>query len=369
MVMTCQNMPEAKNAEMCPSREDNTCYFDERNKDIIKEILGSPLIAPHNTMRELSARPIIFGGKVYFGTGVATTRKISQGMPLDSLNLVLAAEWIRRKTNATEIVHEISDVHALANDYCDLESVLSIAKEQKRKYIQIAHNLGMDNHYRCVRASEYRETQEFKKIQAQIDVLSKPDASEYERCQSAGNLYFARFHGITQKVGWLVDDNDRLAGYDERKFNKTYKDLGVDPISFAYTWSGWNFDERRARVSPYTFVEGEKRLLMESTNTAHDELAALVSECNNAKIANRVLAHLSRLVDSYEMMYPTKKYEKNKEGILFLLGIKKRNLKLKKQEEEEILGNLADKIEKIRRRLNAPIASCSNSLTPSISAA
>jgi hypothetical protein len=265
-------------------------------------ILDFPLVAAQNTARNLETKTIA-GENVYFGTGVVTPKAISQGLPFDFYGMLLTAEWVRQKTGASGIIQEISDAHALENPLHDPAEVNRMAKRQKEQLTRLASALGIADHYRCVLASEYRPSGDFQKIQAEVDGLSSLDTPAYIRYQSAGNLYFARYEGVGSKVGWLLSDDEKPAGFDERTFNNAYDQLGLQPICFVYTWSGWNFDANRPRVSPYTSISGEKRLMLENREPVTDEFEKVAAECTNAKIRGAVFKHLARIVTAYDMTF------------------------------------------------------------------
>lgn len=277
---------------------------------VISKLIQCPLIAPRTTLRGCCGMLPLKGGNVYFGTGVATTSKMSSGMPFDCLGMMLVAERVRQASASSYIIHEISDTHALTNDFCDPDVVSHMANMQREKYNAIAKSLGIKDAYFCILASEYRRKIDFRKIQEEVDALSPKEAPAYLRYQSAGNLYFARHFAATKKIGWLIDDDDKVMGYDERRFNESYAQLGLMPLNYIYTWSGWTFDTSRTRVSPYTYVDGEKRLKISSNKATGIELLEMITQCRNQKIINKVTSHLTRLVDEYDRICPYNVYKK-----------------------------------------------------------
>lgn len=269
--------------------------------DLIQaDILSCPLLAKNNTFYNLFSKPPQIGN-IYFGTGLATPKEISQGLPFDFLGMLLTAEWMRQKTNGKKIIHEISDSHACIVH--DKKRITALANQQKEQATKLATSLGLGNIYSCVLASEYRHTTEFKDIQREIDKLSPTDTLPYVRYQSAGNLYFARYKNVSCKIGWLVDDNKTKGKLDERSFNAAYDALGLDPICFAYTWCGWTFDQQRSRVSPYTSIKGEKRIMLEGQSSAAFEIKKLLDQCSNKKISRLAIMHLARILTTYDNLF------------------------------------------------------------------
>jgi hypothetical protein len=265
-------------------------------------ILDFPLIAPHNTSKKLNPSKLT-GGNIYFGTGLVTSDDLGVGIPFDFLGMLLTAEWTRRITGAPKIIHEISDIHAWENSAYDLEAIQNLAKLEKEQFIELATALGLEDVYSCIFASEYQHQGIFEDIQAEVNCLSARDTPSYMRRQSAGNLYFARHENVHYKIGWLTDDNEIPTGLDERIFNNTYDALNVQPLCFLYTWCGRNFDVRRPRVSPYTLVGSDKRLMLDSKNTAIEEIRNLMDGCPNKKISHHTVMHLARILTAYDMMF------------------------------------------------------------------
>jgi|GEM_PF-5526914 len=289
------------------ARKGSADYIPDTIEKIDPDVLDFPLIAPKNTAKNLETKNV-YGENIYFGTGVVSSKAISQGLPFDVFGMLLTAEWMRRKTNAQGIIHEISDIHALLRPEYDPKEIAALANGQKLQLTRIASALGLGDVYRCVLASEYRDQKIFKEVQNEVDCLCADNVLPYMRYQSAGNLYFARFEGVRCKVGWLIDDNNnnnnnKLKGLDERSFNDVYDELGVEPLCFAYTWSGWNFDPRRARVSPYTTVSGEKRLMLDSNEPVTRELLEYIVECSDKKVSRYVVMHLARIISAFDVLY------------------------------------------------------------------
>lgn len=270
-------------------------------------LLEFPLIAKNNTARNLENKPVK-GTSVYFGTGLVTPKAITQGLPFDFLGMLLTAEWVRRRTGARKIIHEISDTHGWITFPGDKKRISFLANEQREVLTELTEALGIADIYDCVLASEYRDSPIFKDIQNEVDALSSGDVPAYFRYQSAGNLYFARHRGVSCKIGWLVEDNNKRTGLDERAFNDSYDALGLDPLCFVYTWCGWNFDSRRSRVSPYTSILGEKRLMLNGVSPAVSELNHLIDGCDNGKISAKAMAHLEKIVRGYVALFGTGGY-------------------------------------------------------------
>jgi hypothetical protein len=264
-------------------------------------LINFPLIAPFNSINGFYAQNP-YGRAVYFGTGVVTPTAISQGLPFDYWGLLLTAEWMRRRTGATEIIQEISDTHALKNSTQDPTQIKAMVAWQKAMIETCARTLGLP--YRCVLASDYQSCDAFERAAEDIERQAPSDMLPYVRDQSAGNLYMRREEGVRCKVGWLTDDDENSPKFDERRFNREYNELGLDPLCFIYTWSGWCFDSKgNARVSPYTLQAGERRLTFQKSGDTLSQLQEYRNQCSNEKIVQSCFVQMARILTAYEQIY------------------------------------------------------------------
>jgi hypothetical protein len=263
-----------------------------------------PLVAPFNTSKGLES--FDFGGgyerNLYFGTGLATTKAITRGLPFDFLGMLVGAEFSRRYLGITKIIHEISDTHAVENSFAAPETVKSIAAEQTNLISRMVKNLRIADTYECVLASEYQNDPRYTQLHQQV-TEARPDAGHYFRYQWAGMAYLAAYKGVRLKVGWLTDDEPEAKHFDERRFDQGYNQLGLSPLSYVYLKSGRNFTPGRGRVSPYTSVEGEERVMLKPGEDAHSVLSEWVLNRKITKDTRQTVAHLANVVTAFESLY------------------------------------------------------------------
>ncbi len=250
---------------------------------------------------------------LFFGTGLATRSAASQGLPIDFISYMLTAEELRRHFGLKQIVHVIADVHALANDFMDQDYVDQLAAREKQQIEHAVTQMGLDDTYVVQLASEYKENPEFQKIRedamSRITDLPIPDdAIEYVTEQMADMRYFSEVHGATMKLSWVLDPKAARSskGFDEIAFDRTYRDLyGNDSLSMAYTNPGLTADSSRHRVSPYTFTEGEARVLLAPEFDVQGFLESTIRQVQEGtkgqkRAAEKTLAGMQAIVEQFE---------------------------------------------------------------------
>ncbi|HUY68377.1 MAG TPA: hypothetical protein VMV79_03655 [Alphaproteobacteria bacterium] len=261
-----------------------------------------PLIAPRATISGMASFKPATGVRpnLYFGTGLSTTKAITRGLPFDFLGMVLGAEFVRRNLGVDKIIHEISDTHAVGNGFASETKIAALAEEQRSLIGRMVGALGLEGVYECLRASEYQATPEY---QATLGYIKKlyPDKDRYFQLQWAGMNWLAWQRNVRIKVGWLTDDNPNPKGFDERCFDVGYDTIFAS-LNYVYVRCGRNVSPTRSRVSPYTSVEGEDRIML-----APGEDAASYFErwlCQPLTKDLRItFTHLANIVDGFERLF------------------------------------------------------------------
>ncbi len=162
-----------------------------------------------------------------------TTRKApSQGLPLDFVAYLTAAEQLRRHFGFKKIVHIIADIHALSNSFMDEDYTNKLADQIRGQAQQAAKNLGLEDLYEVRLASEFHETPEFQEVlqdaEEKVRALGLPDdAFSYVHSQIADMEYFVRHLNAGLKLSWILDPKKAREGkgFDERAFDRAYREI------------------------------------------------------------------------------------------------------------------------------------------------
>ncbi len=295
-------------------------------QDFFTAMNAQPLFAMNNT--RVGMDDSVFDSKrgpanLYFGTGLTSRAEISAGLPFDFLGMMLPAELLRRKLGLGKVIQEISDTHAyLVNQNVDPRVVSEKARTQKALIDRIAKRLGMQDTYEVVCASSYQTTQEYQAITKELRevVAGTKDAglspqfsaeigeNPYFRMQWAGMAYLRRQQNVQVKLSWLIEDDSKIKGYDERAFDRGFLSLGRDSMSFAYVYSGLTFDSAsNFRVIPYTAKSGEQRLMLQDGESAERLLEFLPPQWpkNQApKGKQYVLNRMQNILTLAEELFP-----------------------------------------------------------------
>lgn len=218
---------------------------------------------------------------LYFGTGLCTTKEMSEGIPVDFLGLVASAEVIRRTCGFGKIIQLIADSHAKTNQFVGDEEVDRLAREFREISLRVARNLGLSENYEVLLASEIDSSQEYKEIFSEIPAEG---FHEYTRKQWTDMEYLARKYNTSLKLSWKMPlRKGQLHRSDETFFDEGFKKRFQRQYSFIYNRAALTFDPSRLNVCPYTSAQGEKRLLLKSDQDAEAKLAEFCAVKHRAK--------------------------------------------------------------------------------------
>jgi hypothetical protein len=267
------------------------------------------LVAPTSTAAGMAScgqnrRSTEGGTNLYFGTGLSTTKAITRGLPFDFLGMVVGAEFTRRKLGLGKTIHEISDTHAIANGFASAADITCLANNQRALVGKMVKSLKLEGVYECVLASEYQSTSEYQKILAGVKTR-RPDEAHYFQYQWAGMDWLASQRNVRVKVGWLTDDTPNPRGFDERRFDRGYDDLSLTPLNYVYLKCGRNVSSTRTRVSPYTSVEGEDRIMLARGEDAFSYFEKWLRPQPLTKDTRQTITHLANIVDGFEKLFGT----------------------------------------------------------------
>ena len=269
-------------------------------KDLVKILQNESLIHVKPTLEMIHPSFIESPrGSVYYGTGLATPKAPSIGLPFDVLILVLNAELLRRKFSLDQIHHHIADTHALTNSFCTKESVAGMAKEYCEILERIAKVTGIKLNIHL--SSEFDQTPDYREIFAMIKTIK----NEYVHRELTDMLWYHDKHNVHLKLGWLIQDTETEIGFDERLFDREFRAVCDGTMSFAYSVAGRTFDPKRMRTSPYIAIDGETRVLLKPDENAREKFETGVQLWNGDRKVGGTISHLNAILRLWDRICPT----------------------------------------------------------------
>jgi hypothetical protein len=275
--------------------------LEEKYKPLKNLIMNEALIEHEPTLQDLNLRTLEKGGEgsIYYGTGLTTPKAIMQGVPFDILGMVLVAERIRRTLGYREIFHHVADTHAKTNKWIDPLQVDEKAAEVREILSRVSRNLGLDS-LRVVMSSEFDSLPEYLEL---VDYFkSNSDQHEYVVREMADMEWYRKNHGLSIKMGWIIQATETELGFDERLFDREYKRIMGEQISFIYTKPGRTLDLSRPKASPYIQIEGEARVLLKKGEDVANKLSEAAEKTGDKHLGG-ARKHLESIVRTYEKLF------------------------------------------------------------------
>lgn len=263
----------------------------------INSVQNEPLVQVHPSLDGINPKSLIEGASIYYGTGLCTTRKLSDALPFDVLAMVLVAEKIRRGAGMKTIYHHIADTHAKSNAIFSDEEVNRRASDTRETLERMVQNLGLKN-FKILFASEFDQTPEYREIYEGVDTKKH----DYVRREVTDMEWYRRHRGVAVKLGWIIQAAETDLGFDERVFDKEYRAKIGGGLSFIYLKPGRTFDKSRPRVSPYIHIPGETRILLKPGEGAKGKILEAEKRLKDKHLggARRNLVNIVRL---YEKLF------------------------------------------------------------------
>jgi hypothetical protein len=259
------------------------------------------------------------GKKIYFGTGLASTKSPSVGLGLGTLGMILTAAVEGKTFDTNQILHEIGSGYNLSSD-----EQKRLANEQMVNFNKIRDNIkkltmrdGRKIELSHVLMHENMEKPEFAAMLADVKKrLEKLDAipnyahyKDYTEKQTA-EVKMAFDRGAVMKIGWTpkgtTHDLERTPLADlitGGKINEYYFDEVMrtcyPDIKFGTKYVAGDIDfETGMRKSPYTVTAGETRPLVDTP------IHKFMGKIPTAKKKTEALANISKyVVAPFEELY------------------------------------------------------------------
>ena len=114
-------------------------------------------------------------------------------------------------------------------------------------------------------------------------------------------LWYQKKEDVRLKLGWLVQGGETAVGFDERLYDREFRKLCKEEMSFAYCVSGRTFDKQRMKAPPYISIEGETRILLKPNEDVRKKYNEAVQKWGDKNLGGAV-KHLSLILRLWEKM-------------------------------------------------------------------
>lgn len=255
-----------------------------------QSVLQHPLLQSRPSLegvRALGGRP---PRALMIGVGLCNESRLSAGLPVDVLGLVLPAESLRRAIGAQSIVVLVADVHARLNRL-PAADVERRAKEAVLVLERVRRGLDMP-HLEVLRARELDGEADYRALLAEVERRAPRAEHGYVTRQVADVEHLHRTLGGILKVGWsLTGSSGAPRGHDERFFDARHRALFGPRVGFVYCKPGRTLDDERKKAPPYVTLDARRRVCLRPDEDVRKKLAAATRSSSKATV-NGVRNHL-----------------------------------------------------------------------------
>jgi len=256
------------------------------------------------------------GKKVFFGTGLASSREESCGFGFELLNPVLAALALMKELGADGVLHEIGTV---GYDISEKQQSRLI-EEQLNLIINMTRNLGIEDVYSVNLSHSYHNYDSFKCILQDVEMKMRlfSDLPNFQRYGNYTIIQIAQMKFLYDtekamiKVGWIIGNKPVLEEVDTDKvemlinqghLNEYYFDsvyryvFPDDKFSFVYISAGMDMINGK-KYAPYTVTKSQHRPLL------IEPIKPYLSKVPNSKHKRRALILYEKtIVNNWEHLF------------------------------------------------------------------
>lgn len=216
----------------------------------------------------------------WFGVGLSG-RCLSQGVPVDLLQLILAQEVVRRSLGLRHSLVLIADSNACAAGH----SPIAIAAARER----------LEWTLRTI-ARQFRfplEVLSATSLEVPLrarSLLRRVHTDNPYVARQVAQMQLMRQAGAGVKIGWAVRGFDN----DERPFDRLHDRSFSARLAYVYTRGGRSLSASRPRCSPYICEDRAHRLLLEPSERIGAKLERFDRRHPLVRGYRRLLAYLAR---------------------------------------------------------------------------
>ncbi|MEM6370015.1 MAG: hypothetical protein AAGD10_15445 [Myxococcota bacterium] len=279
-----------------PPRRARPSWLDRLERAVLQDpgFATRPSLLGLERLMWSMARP----GAVFMGIGLCSARALSRGLPIDVLQMLLAAERLRVEVGAPTTVVLVADQHAELNAF-EPEAIRRRADVTVRTLLRVRARLGLSG--LCVlRASSLASDPLYRQLLEDARVRAGARANAYALRQAVDVAYMHRALDGIIKLGWVLS-RQRVHGtnLDEVAFDQWVQDWTCATPAFAYTASGRVLDDRAPKAAPYVEVSPSRRVMLDPRE---DVAAKLAGAAVSRSTLNGVKNQLRTLAQSYTRM-------------------------------------------------------------------
>lgn len=195
----------------------------------------------------------------WFGVGVLAAGALSQGLPLDTLGLLYAQEFVRRTLGWERSLVLVADSNAHAAG-ADMLAVRRLAHHVQRRLREVCARLGFPVDVRTSSSLGRPTTLPGFSRLRQLPPYVAHQLAQTEQL---------RQHGAGLKLGWAWPG----AFKDERYFDDLHAREYGRRIASVYTTGGTTLDPRRPRACPYACSDPAARIRLRPDEDLERRLA------------------------------------------------------------------------------------------------
>ncbi|MBN2573622.1 MAG: hypothetical protein JXP73_03590 [Deltaproteobacteria bacterium] len=249
---------------------------------LAKALARIPLFESSAMNGGLSADALHNSHASWFGVGLSG-RRLSQGVPVDILQMVFAQEIVRRSLGLSRSFALIADSNAFAAGHP--AAAIAVAKERIEWTL-----LALARQFRFP-LEVLPATALASPRLARVLVDKVPASNPYVAHQVA-QMQLMRLAGAGVKIGWAV----RGFHNDERRFDHLHDRSFPARLAYIYTRGGRSLSAARPRCSPYVCERRDDRLLLEPGERLGAKLDRFGHDRRHPLVRGyrRLLAHLAR---------------------------------------------------------------------------
>ena len=186
---------------------------------------------------------------LYFGIGLCNRDKLTDGLPIDILEMILVGERLGGDKHIL-----IADSHAKTNGFSKYD-IDRIANEEKEILMRVCENLGFSR-WNVLLVSEIDGTNDYRCFADSVN-----ENNDYVRRELADMEWFRQHMDVVLKLGWVIGGSRNS---DELSFDRKYMEWFLYPMSFMYLESGKTFDRKKPKAPPYFSENSENRIILQN---------------------------------------------------------------------------------------------------------
>ncbi len=266
-----------------------------------REVQQEPLVETRLTLDSLEGSGAEAAPRaVFIGLGLCSRQKLSQGLPLDLLGMLLPAERVRRAVGAPSLVVLVADTHALSNRF-EPGEVEYQAGRAVETLTRLGDRLELDT-LSVLRASALTSDGAYQAVHSEVKDLAPEDTDSYVTREVADIAHLQRNLGSIVKVGWTISASAQVSrDSDELTFDRSFRRWTGRPLCAVYCKAGRALDDAHPKVSPYVTVNPDRRVCLRQDEDVAARIASAQERVSRDTLRG-VRNHLRAITRAYSQL-------------------------------------------------------------------